>query len=140
MRRASSMLHLGDVADRARFLLLLLDRRHHAQNQGHRMSGIDVHRPCLCQRHHRHCSLDKFSRHCSLEKFSCVSAYLESSEGPALFHVQRMGPSSIAKSTNLTGKDGACRAAPPSPLGSVPADASHSFMSRIAFSADAWDL
>ena len=47
------------------FLLLLHDRRHHqVQNQGHRTSGIDVHRPYLCQRHHRHCSLDMFSCVC----------------------------------------------------------------------------
>ena len=47
-------------ADRAMFLLLLDGRRHQLQNRGHRTSGIDVHRPYLCQRHHRHCSLDKF--------------------------------------------------------------------------------
>jgi hypothetical protein len=47
-------------ADRAMFLLLLENRRHQVQNQGHRTSGIDVHRPYLCQRHHRHCRLDKF--------------------------------------------------------------------------------
>jgi hypothetical protein len=46
--------------DRAMFLLLLDGRRHQVQNQRHRTSGIDVHRPYLCQRHHRHCNLDKF--------------------------------------------------------------------------------
>ena len=47
------------------FLLLLHDRRRYqVQNQGHRTSGIDVHRPYLCQRHHRHCSLDMFSCVC----------------------------------------------------------------------------
>jgi hypothetical protein len=30
------------------FLLLLHNRRHQVQNQGHRMSGIDVHHPYLC--------------------------------------------------------------------------------------------
>src|SRR6478735_1834936 len=53
-------------AERVMFLLLLHDRRRHqVQNQGHRTSGIDVHRPYLCQRHHRHCSLDKFSCVCA---------------------------------------------------------------------------
>ena len=52
-------------ADRTMFLLLLhYRRRHQVQNQGHRTSGIDVHRPYLCQRDHRHCSLDKFSCVC----------------------------------------------------------------------------
>jgi hypothetical protein len=52
-------------ADRTMFLLLLHDRRRYqVQNQGHRTSGIDVHRPYLCQRHHRHCSLDMFSCVC----------------------------------------------------------------------------
>ena len=36
-------------------------RRHQVQNQGHCTSGIDLHRPYLCQRQHRHCSLDMFS-------------------------------------------------------------------------------
>jgi hypothetical protein len=55
------------------FLLFLHGRRRHqVQNQGHRTSGIDVHRPYLCQRHHRHCSLDKFSCVCV-----CVCVYLE---------------------------------------------------------------
>jgi hypothetical protein len=53
------------AADRAMFLLFLHGRRRYqVQNQGHRTSGIDVHRPYLCQRHHRHCSLDKFSCVC----------------------------------------------------------------------------
>jgi len=55
--------HLGSsMADRAMFLLFLHGRRpYQVQNQGLRTSGIDVHRPNLCQRHHRHCNLDKFS-------------------------------------------------------------------------------
>jgi hypothetical protein len=54
-----SILAMWHIAARE-FLLLLHGRRHQVQNQGHRMSGIDVHRPYLCRRHHRHCSLDKF--------------------------------------------------------------------------------
>ena len=60
------------AADRAMFLLFLHGRRRYqVQNQVHRTSGIDVHRPYLCQRHHRHCSLDKFS-------FVCTSKSMQS--------------------------------------------------------------